>query len=267
MMTRMDVTLLGTGASDGWPNAWCRCDSCEDHRRRGLSRSNTSALVDGRLALDFGPDAARQASRFGLALDGVRAVLITHAHDDHCHPSYLMHRGWVSEEPLVVAGPPPVIEASRPWLAPDQQVVRFVTLTAGDVADIAGYRVAALPAHHHAYGEALLYAVTDGRRSLLYATDTGPWLPETRALLEGWVFDAVLLEETFGTIPRKVPEHHNLESFAAALDDLRSWGNATPATRCVAIHLGHDNPPLAELESTLAAVGAQVHLDGTTLTL
>ncbi|MBB1048698.1 cobalamin biosynthesis protein CobU, partial [Dietzia cercidiphylli] len=34
----MEVVLLGTGAADGWPNPFCRCDSCLDALRRGEVR-------------------------------------------------------------------------------------------------------------------------------------------------------------------------------------------------------------------------------------
>ena len=262
----MDVTLLGTGASDGWPNAWCGCASCADQRRRE-ARTPTCAAVDGRLLLDAGPEMPRQALRAGLDLAAVEVVAITHAHDDHCHPSFLMHRSWVTDRPLTVLGPAPVIEACRPWLAPDQEVVRFVELTAGDEIEVAGYRIRAVRANHHAHGEALNWAISDGSASLLYATDTGPWLPGARAALAGWRFDALLLEETFGIVDRKVPQHHNLESFAAAVADLRAWGNLAPEGRVVAIHLGHDNPPEPELRRRLAELGAECHPDLTSFSV
>ena len=262
----MEFTLLGTGASDGWPNAWCGCASCADQRTR-TPRTPTCAAVDRRLLLDAGPEMPRQALRAGLNLADIEVVAITHAHDDHCHPSFLMHRSWVTDRPLTVVGTSPVIDACRPWLAPDQTVVDFVQVSAGDELEVAGFRLRAIPANHYAHGEAVLWAVDDGSAALLYATDTGPWPKPARAALAGWRFDLVALEETFGHGPRKVPQHHNLETFAAALADLRAWGNTDEATRQVAIHLGHDNPPLPELTAALAAIGAEAHDDLTTLTV
>ena len=168
----------------------------------GQIRSNASALVDGRMLVDCGPEAPRQAQRAGLDLAGVRTVLISHAHDDHLDPSFLMHRGWVSAEPLRVIGPAPAIARCAEWLAPDQNVVALEVVTAGDLITVDQYRVQVLPATHEALGEAVLYAIEgpDGRR-LLYATDTGPWKPRLLELLAGWRFDLVLLEETFGGAP------------------------------------------------------------------
>ena len=75
----MEVVLLGTGAADGWPNPFCRCASCEDARRCGVLRGQTSALVDDELLIDCGPEAPGATSRLGRTLAGVGHLLITHA--------------------------------------------------------------------------------------------------------------------------------------------------------------------------------------------
>jgi adenosylcobinamide kinase/adenosylcobinamide-phosphate guanylyltransferase len=263
----MEVLLLGTGASDGVPNCWCSCPTCTEARASGQIRSNASALVDGRMLVDCGPEAPRQAQRAGLDLAGVRTVLISHAHDDHLDPSFLMHRGWVSAEPLRVIGPAPAIARCAEWLAPDQNVVALEVVTAGDLITVDQYRVQVLPATHEALGEAVLYAIEgpDGRR-LLYATDTGPWKPRLLELLAGWRFDLVLLEETFGDVAPPPPvHHHTFSTFAAAIDDLRTRGAADDATRVIAFHLGHNNPVQGELTARLSAIGAEVHPDLTLL--
>jgi len=41
----------------------------------------------------------------------------------------------------------------------------------------------------------------------------------------------------------------------------------TEDTRVVAVHLAHDNPPLAQLGAELAEFGAEVLPDGTVITL
>lgn len=265
----MDVLLLGTGASDGVPNSWCRCATCVEARASGAIRTNASVLVDGRLQIDCGPEAPRQAQRAGIDLAGVRTVLISHAHDDHLDPAFLMYRSWVSSEPLRVIGPAPVIARCADWLTPDQSLVSLDEVTAGDLIDVDGYRIQVLPATHEALGEAVMYAIEapDGKR-LLYATDTGPWRQRLLDLLAGWRFDLVLLEETFGdgTPPTPV-HHHTFSTFAHAVDDLRSIGAVDDATRVVAFHVGHTNPVLAELTARLAHIGAEVHPDLTVLTL
>ena len=61
----MRVVTLGTGAADGWPNPFCGCAACGAVRGTADARGQTSALVDGTLLLDRGPDAPRPAARLG----------------------------------------------------------------------------------------------------------------------------------------------------------------------------------------------------------
>lgn len=261
----MEVLLLGTGAADGIPNPFCRCATCADLRVRGELRTPTSVLIDGRLLLDPGPEAPRQVSRLGRDLVDLEAILVGHAHVDHLDPAVLQHRSWVTDAPLQVAGPAPVVTSARQWLDPDQTAVGFTTLTAGDAVDLAGYRVTALPANHEAFGEALCYLVEGPDATVLYACDTG-LLPEPAwELLEGRRADLVLLEETFGPRSDKGGRHLHLTTFAATTERLRAAGVVDAASRVIAVHLAHDNPPTAELAIVLARCGAELLPDGSVI--
>lgn len=256
----MRIRLLGTGAADGWPNPFCRCASCVT--QQGRWRTPTSLVIDDRVLVDCGPEAPRQALRCGVDLSRIEAALIGHAHPDHCAPQFLMHREWATTTPFVVAGPEPVVRACRPWLDPARDEVRFVQLTAGDEAMLAGYRVLALPATHHADGEALLYRITSPEGvSVLYATDTGALSRQFEAALGAGRLDAVFLEETFGDA-ETTPSHHNLVLFEASIERLRASGHVDDNTQVWAIHLGHGNPPEPELNLRLAALGARAGMDG-----
>jgi adenosylcobinamide kinase/adenosylcobinamide-phosphate guanylyltransferase len=263
----VEVLLLGTGAADGIPNPFCRCDTCTDHRDRGELRTPTSVLIDGRLLIDPGPEAPRQVSRYGRDLTGLVAVLAGHAHSDHLDPALLMHHSWVTEAPLEVVGPEPVIAWSRQWLDGDQAAISFRSVTAGDATDVAGYRVTVLAANHEAFGEACCYLIEDDSASILYATDTGLLPSSTLATLAGRHADLVLLEETFGSRTDKGDRHLHLATFAHTVVRLRELGVVTERTRVVAVHLAHDNPPLAQLGAELAEFGAEVLPDGTVITL
>jgi len=262
----MRVVLLGTGSADGMPNPWCDCPTCRDQRPRGR-RSPTSVLVDGRLLLDCGPEAPGQAARLGHSLAGVEAVAIGHAHHDHLDPAFSLYRSWVSERPLRVVGPAPVVAQVEAWLEPGQTGIELVPVTAGDVVAAGGYRLTVLPATHHAFGEAVLYLVEDGHRRLLYATDTGRLSRSALAALTGVRLDAVLLEETFGAVTDQGAGHLHFSTFAETVARLRDVGAVDDATLVVAVHLSHHNPPLPELEAELARCGARVHADGAVLDL
>jgi phosphoribosyl 1,2-cyclic phosphodiesterase len=256
----MEITLLGTGAADGWPNPWCSCASCTLARERGEQRQPTSALVDGVLLLDLAPGLPPG----GTSLEHVHTVLITHAHPDHCSPFALLWRHWAQvSTPLTVVGPAPVLDECRPWLAPDGPVV-LTEVRPGDVLDVRGHRVRALAADHEV--PTVLYDVTapDGGR-LLYATDTGPLPAATVQATRGAAYDVVLLEQTFGDLHDHATSHLDLATFPVELGRLCAVGAVTATTDVVAVHLSHHNPPPTELDRRLAGHGARTVRDGTTL--
>ncbi len=261
----MRVQLLGTGSADGWPNAFCGCAACCSALAAGRLRAPTSALVDGTLLLDCGPETPRAALRHAGGLAAVTHVLLTHDHPDHSAPMALLARAWAGRtEPLTVAGPPAVVAAWSAWVDPAAPV-SFMPLAPGDVLAAGPHRVRALAAAHGPTG-ALLYDVTGpGGARLLYATDTGP-LPEvTRAATAGASYDVVLVEATFGDRggpgrPRG-SDHLDLATLAAELAGLRANGAVTDSTDVVAVHLSHHSPP--DLERRLAGWGARVVDDGT----
>ena len=260
----MHVRLLGTGSADGWPTPFCDCASCVSARADGPRRGQTAALVDGRLLLDCGPETPHAAQRAGVDLTGLRHVLITHAHPDHCSPAFLLFRSWAGSavEPLDVVGPPEVVAAARMWVAPDSPV-RLRTVGPGDRVTLGGYDVRVLAARHGEPGAAVLYDVASPGGRLLYATDTGPLPDETVAAVRGAGFDLVLLEETFGDHLTHGTDHLDLASFPEQLRRLRDVGATTRDTDVLAVHLSHHNPPTAELARRLAAWGARVVEDGT----
>jgi adenosylcobinamide kinase/adenosylcobinamide-phosphate guanylyltransferase len=262
----MQVTVLGTGAADGWPNPSCACASCESARAAGVLRGQTSALVDDVLLLDCGPETPRLAEQCGRPLTGLRAVLVTHAHPDHFDPAFLLYRGWVTGQPLRVLGPQAVTDACADWLGPDSAVL-LEPVAPGDVVDVEGYRVRALAARHEAPGGALLYDVTaPGGRRLLYATDTGPLTDaDLAAVADGPPYSVVLLEETFGDLTSHGTDHLDLETLPRVLAGLRAAGAVDERTDVVAVHLSHHNPPPAELARRLDAYGVRVVDDGTAL--
>lgn len=260
----MRVRLLGTGASNGWPDPWCGCASCAAATAQGVLRGQTGVLVDDRLLLDLGPELPRAALRQGTSLAGVEGVLVTHVHEDHCAPAALMWRGWqAAPPPLELVGPAAVVEACADRADPS---VTLTTVVPGDRLRVAGHEVVVLPAAHGGddVGPPVLYDVTgaDGAR-LLYATDTGVLPDEAIALAAGRDYHAVLLElSTMG-----LPTHLDLETWPAQVDRLRACGAVGPRTEVVAVHLGHGNPPPDALDALLSSWGARAGRDGDVLEL
>jgi adenosylcobinamide kinase / adenosylcobinamide-phosphate guanylyltransferase len=260
----VEVVLLGTGAADGWPNAFCTCASCQTARSTGTLRSPTAALVDGTLLLDCGPDVARGAERAGRSLAGVRHVLVTHEHPDHCDPAALLWRRWAGRpEPLEVLGPPAVAEACAPWIGPEDPV-RLRAVSPGESLRLGPHRVRVLAGTHEV--PVLLWDVTgpSGAR-LLYATDTGPLPAETLDAVAGRAYDVVLLELTFGTRTDHGTGHLDMDTFPREVARLRTVGAVTDDTDVVAVHLGHHNPPEPGLSRRLGTWDARAVEDGAVL--
>lgn len=227
----MELTLLGTGAPDGLPRPSCPCAACAA-ARGPLARAATALLVDGAVLLDLTPGAALAAARAGHSLAGVRQVLLTHPHD----------------------GPAVELPAGLP--------------TAGRVADgrvltlISGHRVRAVPMDSPGTGyevtapggERLLYLPPGGAPAGLATGERGEGRGGARSARDAAPapYD-MLVADVIGR-----PD---------ALARLRAAGSVGPTTDIIAVHIGHDVPPGAELDRRLAAAGARAVPDGTTLTV
>ncbi|MDX6287885.1 MAG: adenosylcobinamide kinase / adenosylcobinamide-phosphate guanylyltransferase [Frankiales bacterium] len=264
----MEVLLLGTGASDGWPNPFCTCSSCQWARTAGVVRGQTAALVDNTLLLDCGPEAPRAAVRLGRDFTEVRHMLLTHAHSDHIGPNLLEWRRWARRtEPMDVVGPPAVIALCQAWVDRDDRSLRWHEVHAGDRLTVGSYDVRVIEASHDlAFGPPVLYDLTDAEgRRVLWGQDTGPLTDGAIAAMRGAAYDVVFLEETAGDAT--LDGHLNLTSWPLTVAELRRVGAVTDATRLVAIHLGCQNPPLPDLARRLAVWNAEALPDGAVVTV
>ena len=79
----MEITLLGTGTSQGVPVIACNCDVCNStDKRDNRLRSSAMIKVDGKtIIIDAGPDFRQQMLREKVT--NIDAILLTHEHKDH----------------------------------------------------------------------------------------------------------------------------------------------------------------------------------------
>ncbi len=246
--------MLGSGASDGWPNPWCSCTSCAAARAQGVVRGQTCALIGTDVLIDAGPVVGLLAGQQGVSLAEVRLALVTHRHVDHHFPQAWVWRTWAqASSRLTVVAPALVLADAKHELA-DCDVIEALP---GDVLTLYGYTVRPLRAEHP--DDAVLYDVTgpDGGR-VFYATDTGVLPDQTVAAVAGRAFDIVLLELA-GT---PIPSHLTLETWPGQVARLREVGAIVNKTQVLAIHVGHHNPPPDELDRRLAVLGARAARDG-----
>jgi phosphoribosyl 1,2-cyclic phosphate phosphodiesterase len=81
----MDIIFLGTGAAEGSPAMYCRCQHCTTVRKTGGKDLRTrSALRIGELyQIDIGPDINWQLHTHGLDMHSIEHIFITHTHADY----------------------------------------------------------------------------------------------------------------------------------------------------------------------------------------
>ncbi|MEI7775489.1 MAG: MBL fold metallo-hydrolase, partial [Verrucomicrobiota bacterium] len=82
-MSKMRVTFLGTGTSQGVPRIGCQCSVCKSEDPRD-SRTRCSLYIETQQAswiVDTGADFRTQCLRAGVSR--VDAAIFTHAHADH----------------------------------------------------------------------------------------------------------------------------------------------------------------------------------------
>jgi phosphoribosyl 1,2-cyclic phosphate phosphodiesterase len=282
----MTLTFLGTAASEGYPNAFCRCDNCEQARALGgpSLRKRCAALINDDLLIDLGPDVMAACPMHGRSLAGLRYCLQTHAHADHLDPSHFLSRSpeyGVPDAPRLhwYASAATARRAARlleadfaPAGLLDPEVGERLNLQIHRVEALqsfaAGpYQVTAFPANHDPAVEPLLYAIeADGRR-IFYGTDTAT-LPE-----ETWQafhrhrlrFNLVILDHTYGP-DEPGTDHLSARQFIEHAARMRAEGLLASDARVFATHLAHAGNPVHPVLAEFAAQhGYEVAYDGLTV--
>jgi phosphoribosyl 1,2-cyclic phosphate phosphodiesterase len=267
----MRLFFLGTAAAEAYPAMFCECPNCERARSLGGRnlRLRSCLLVNEDLLLDAGPDLAAAAQRHGVRLSRLALLLLTHGHADHLYAHSLTWRAAENRRaplrPLTVYGSPRVIGRLSAELGTEMESMELElkAVSPYQTWQDGAYRLWSYPAHHGPESSgALIYGIGDGRHSLLYATDTGPWPEEVWQALAGRRFDAVVLEETMGPELDREHDHHDFESFPQTFRRFQRDGLLAPGTPFIAHHISHTNPPHDELVSRFAPEGITVAYDG-----
>lgn len=264
----MFITYLGTAAAEGAPAVFCECEHCRYARITGGKeiRMRSGALIDGKLKIDFGPDAYAQSLRFGISYVPVNHVLITHSHSDHfavndlkcIRPPY-SHR----EQPLHVYGDKKVEDMIQPHLS---EYLLFTRVEPFTTYYIDGYSVTPLEAVHalNQGEEPLFYLIEKDGKRLLYMHDTDLPTEADMAFLKGRRMDLISMDCTNGILNPDYIGHMGIEDNLKLREMLIENGTADENTAFVANHFSHNGlVPHEEMEKRLP--GFTVTYDGLTL--
>jgi len=243
----LDLLFLGTAAAEGYPGAFCECGSCLKAKREGGKslRKRSSILIDRDLLIDIPPDLYWSSISHGVKLTSLRSLLVTHSHEDHFCPQLLEYRGpgfsFTRLPMLTLFGDRAIMPLVECAFAVENARLRLRSISPYRQYRATGYSIVPIPANHKTdiKGETTLnYIIQRGGRTILYASDTGPYHNEVLDFLLKRRFDAIVVECKMG---RKFYRRHmNYETVL----DLNQWAKGAGVIkeegRFIATHFAHD---------------------------
>lgn len=263
----MVIHLLGTGGADGIPAIYSDSRVSKFARENGGKdvRSRASALVDGHIKLDLGPDTWHQVTREGLDARDWSAIAFTHSDSDHFAIEELQYAlypfnnfeyaGFTVFGNEVVAAR--IKEQYADWPFEIVQTKMFVPV------QHAGYTITPIMARHMQFEEAHNFIIQDGKKTLLYGTDTGIWADKTWDFLDGFKLDCLILECSEGFVLTPYNGHLDIDEFREVVTRLRQRGIVTENTKIITTHHSHNgNATHHELCEELEPIGVVIGYDG-----
>lgn len=275
----MQIQLLGTAAYERVPALFCNCPACKAAAAAGGKnvRTQTQALIDGRLLIDFGADNYPHFLQAGADFSAVRTLLLTHSHSDHLNADDFTMRSvpyahGLTFSPLAVFGN---AECGRRLPAGKAQCgIEYTEMRAYETAERDGYTFTALPANHPTENP-YTYILSDGHSTLYYCLDTGLPAKEVYDFIAGknFRFDAVICDCTACLQPlRDAGGHMSLLGNLAHREALQKAGAADAGTKWVVTHFSHNGLVKdgrgilhTELEELCRRCGMTASYDGFTL--
>ncbi len=253
----MKIKFLGTCAAEGFPAMFCECDVCEKARKQGGKniRTRSQAIIDGRILIDFPADTYMHVLNYGLDLKKVKAIFITHGHDDHIYPWDIMYReskyGHLKNEeekkPLPVyatkaSGADFVSFFEKKGVAQkDPNALIYKEIKPFCEYKIEDYTIIPLKADHAKHLDPVIYIIQKNGKSILYAHDTGYFPEETWEYLSNSEikFDFVSLDCTSVMKDYAVSNHMGLKACCDVKNQLMK-NNADEKTVFILNHFSHN---------------------------
>ena len=267
----MKITFMGTGAAEGWPAAFCKCEYCTKAWELGGRniRKRSCTMVDDKILVDIGPDLLSHVHKHKLDLSLLDGILITHSHEDHLYPLNI----GVANPPFATFDKKIKIYANKKSMAKIAPEVKpggnfeLIEVKPFEKFTIGDYTIHPMLATHADDDEnAIFYVIEKDGKTFLNGNDTGVFPPETWEYLRKLKLDYVSLDTTMGGFDmREVTwtSHMNVEQVGNVKEELMEMGIASERTRFVMNHFSHNGGLLHhELEHEGEKIGVAVAYDG-----
>lgn len=267
----MKITFMGTGAAEGWPAAFCKCEYCTRAWELGGKniRKRTCTMVDDKILIDIGPDLLSHVHKHKLDLSMLDAILITHSHGDHLYPLNI----GVAHPPFATFDKKINIYANKKSMAMLINEIKpegnfeLIEVIPFHKFELGKYTIHPVLATHADDDEnAIFYIIESHGKTFLNGNDTGFFPAETWEYLKQLKLDLVSLDTTMGGVDMRNlswNSHMNIEQVGNVKEELMEMGIASERTRFVMNHFSHNGHLLHhELEHEGEQIGISVAYDG-----
>nr|MBQ4318224.1 hypothetical protein [Clostridia bacterium] len=273
----MKITYLGTAAAEAIPALFCQCAACETARKKlGKEfRCRNAVLIDDSFLIDFPPDIYCSTIRAGVYLPGIKNIIFTHSHTDHCTPSELAQRLLPvtckrfenDNEPLHIYGNEAVLEKCKGLENKEDKGIVLHYIAPFTPTEIGGYTVTALLADHAPTEVPYFYLIEKDGKRFINGNDTGIFPEKSLEYLRGKRCDAISLDCTNVMLDGE-RGHMGLKADIKLKKMLLEQGTADEDTYFICHHFSHNGfmpggvqVTLEEFEAKAAEAGFDVSYD------
>lgn len=254
----MNVKCLGTGAADFLPTL----KTTDRFTVNKNVRRSTSTLIDEALLIDCGPHVADAVSLFGVAVEKIEALLLTHPHSDHWNVDVVASIAAQLPHPLHLWYHEQVSMPDIPNTVKHPMRIR-------EEYDVCGYAVTPLVANHDVIG-CVHYSIEKDGKKLFYGAD-GAWLlSDTYGYMRGRLYDAIILDATVGDYvgDLRMASHNSIPMIRLMVPSFLTDKIANEQTKIVMTHLARTlHKPHDVICEQVAADGYIVAFDGMELSI
>ena len=257
------MQFLGTGAAEMVPNPFCDCEVCQRARRTGEApRLRSALMLDEHGIVDFGPDVLAASSLYKIPLTRLDNVFITHTHEDHFsignisvlemtdkrtghYPIHfhLSQEGYLWLMKYIEADGQPYGPILKKLTSMGR--VEFHPVMPYAEFEAGGMKIFTVESNHHVRQNeyALNYLFDRGDRgTLFYVADSGVYSDKNIEILSGAKADFLVMEGTFGSLPRERSSGHlNAEFFVEQVEIFARSGIIKTDARIFVTHINQCN--------------------------